>query len=46
MPQEFAANTGAARDAYSRHNGECLCISQAYTDNADRQGYRYFWRLS
>lgn len=45
MPQEFAANTGAARDAYSRDNAECLCISQAYTDNADRQGYRYFWRL-
>lgn len=46
MPQEFAANTGAARDAYSIDNPELLLISQAYTDIETRQLYRYFWRAT
>ena len=46
MPQEFAANAGAAKFPYNIDNNECLLISQAYTDVENRQFYRYFWRLN
>lgn len=46
MPQEFAANSLAAKNAYSFDNDEVLAISQAYTDIETRQFYRYFWRLT
>jgi hypothetical protein len=46
MPQEFAANTGAAQQPYSSDNPELLLISQAYTDIETRQLYRYFWRAT
>ncbi len=46
LPQEFAANAGAARDAYDINNPELMLISQAFTDVQTRQNYRYFWRLT
>jgi hypothetical protein len=46
MPQEFAANAGAARAPYSIDNDELMLISQAFTDVETRQFYRYFWKLT
>lgn len=46
MPQEFAANAGAAKTPYSAANDEVLAISQAYTDIETRQFYRYFWKIT
>lgn len=46
LPQEFAANAGAAREPYSADNPELLAISQAWTDNPTRQNYRYFWLIT
>jgi len=45
MPKEFAANTGAAKSAYTVNNDEIMMISQVGTD-IDRQFYKYFWKLT
>jgi PKD repeat protein len=45
-PSELACNSGAAKLSYDINNDECLLISQAFTDNDQRQFYRYFWKLT